>query len=197
VPNINLPMPIGITQTDTFFETLKKLSGNEIPEKYTKQRGRLIDAYVDAHKYTFGKKAVVYGEEDFVVAMAAFLDEIGIELALVASGGESGILQEEIKKYCPENKDKVTVREGYDFERIKEWSLANKPDIIIGHSKGYYIARELNVPIVRVGFPVHDRVGGQRIKHLGYTGTQELFDKIVNALIEQKQNTSAVGYKYM
>ena len=89
------------------------------------------------------------------------------------------------------------VREGYDFESIREWSLENKPDILIGHSKGYYIARELNIPIVRVGFPVHDRVGGQRIKHLGYSGTQELFDKVVNALIEHKQSNSPVGYKYM
>ncbi|WP_346862064.1 nitrogenase component 1 [uncultured Draconibacterium sp.] len=197
VPSIEMPMPIGITQTDTFFETLKELSGNEIPEKYTKQRGRLIDSYVDAHKYTFGKRAVVYGEEDFVVAMAAFLDEIGIELALVASGGESGMLEEEVKKYCPENKDKVVVKEGFDFESIKEWSLENKPDILIGHSKGYYIARELGIPIIRVGFPVHDRIGGQRIKHLGYSGTQELFDKVVNALIEYKQTISPVGYKYM
>lgn len=197
VPNINLPLSIGIVQTDAFFEELKQISGKEIPERYTKQRGRLIDSYVDAHKYIFGKKAVVYGEEDFVVGMAAFLDEIGIELALVASGGESGMLETEIKKYCPENRDNVVVREGYDFERIKEWSLENQPDILIGHSKGYYIARELNIPIIRVGFPIHDRVGGQRIKHIGYAGTQELFDKIVNALIEHKQNTSPVGYKYM
>lgn len=193
----NMPMPIGITQTDAFFETLQELSGNTIPEKYTKQRGRLIDAYVDAHKYVFGKKAVLYGEEDFVVAMAAFLDEIGIELSLVASGGESGMLEQEVKKYCPENKDKVLVKEGFDFESIREWSLKNKPDLVIGHSKGYYIARELNIPMVRVGFPVHDRVGGQRIKHLAYSGTQELFDKVVNALIEHKQNNSTVGYKYM
>ena len=197
VPLVNLPMPIGINQTDAFFNELEKLTGKKTPEKYTKQRGRLVDAYVDAHKYVFGKKAVVYGEEDFVLAMAAFLDEIGIELALVASGGESGVLEEEVKKYCPENIDKVKVREGYDFERIREWCLTNKPDIIIGHSKGYYIARELEIPMVRVGFPVHDRIGGQRIKHLAYSGTQELFDKVVNALIEHKQSTSAVGYKYM
>lgn len=197
VPVLNMPMPIGITQTDAFLEELKILSGNEIPEKYSKQRGRLVDAYVDAHKYVFGKKAVVYGEEDFVVAMSSFLDEIGIELALVATGGESGMLEEEVKKYCPENKEKVVAREGYDFESIREWSLENKPDILIGHSKGYYIARELNIPIVRVGFPVHDRVGGQRIKHLGYSGTQELFDKVVNALIDHKQRISPVGYKYM
>ncbi len=197
VPLVNMPLPVGIVQTDRFFDELKKISGKEIPEKYTQQRGRLIDSYVDAHKYVFGKKAVVYGEEDFVVGIAAFLDEIGIELALVASGGESGMLEEEVKKYCPENRENVVVREGYDFERIRQWCQDNEADILVGHSKGYYIARELNIPIVRVGFPVHDRVGGQRIKHIGYEGTQELFDKVTNALIEYKQTTSPVGYKYM
>ena len=197
VPLVNLPLPVGITQTDRFFEELKCISGNEIPEKYIRQRGRLIDSYVDAHKYTFGKKAVLYGEEDFVVSLASFLDEIGIELALVASGGQSGKLNDEIKKYCPENRQNVVVREGFDFESIREWCLENNADILIGHSKGYYIARELNIPMVRVGFPIHDRIGGQRIKHIAYEGTQELFDKIVNALIEHKQSTSTVGYKYM
>lgn len=197
VPLVRLPMPIGIIQTDHFFEELEKVSGNKTPEKYEKQRGRLVDAYIDAHKYVFGKKAVVYGEEDFVVGMCAFLDEIGIEIGLAASGGESGLLEKELIKYCPENEGKIEVREGFDFEQIREWSRANKPDILIGHSKGYYIARELGIPMVRVGFPIHDRVGGQRIKHLGYEGTQDLFDKIVNALIEYKQDTSPVGYKYM
>ena len=67
----------------------------------------------------------------------------------------------------------------------------------MGNSKAYYIAREMELPIIRCGFPIHDRIGGQRIKHVGYAGTQELFDKIVNALIEYKQDHSAVGYKYM
>lgn len=197
VPLVQLPLPIGITQTDRFYKELEKLSGNKTPEKYTKQRGRLVDAYVDAHKYIFGKKAVVYGEEDFVVGICAFLDEIGIEIALAASGGESGLLEQEIVKYCPENAGRMEVQEGCDFESIREWCTINKPDIMIGHSKGYYIARELGIPMVRVGFPIHDRVGGQRIKHLGYAGTQELFDKIVNTIIEHKQDTSPVGYKYM
>ena len=197
VPLVRLPMPIGITQTDRFFEELEKLTGKKTPEKYTKQRGRLVDAYVDAHKYVFGKKAVVYGEEDFVVGICSFLDEIGIEIALAASGGESGLLEKEILKHCPENGEEIAVREGFDFESIREWCIANKPDILVGHSKGYYIARELGIPMVRVGFPIHDRVGGQRIKHLGYEGTQELFDKITNTLIEFKQDSSPVGYKYM
>jgi nitrogenase molybdenum-iron protein NifN len=192
-----MPMPIGVSSCDTFFETLKEVSGKEIPLKYTKERGRLIDSYVDGHKYIFGKKAVIFGEEDFVVGMAAFLNEIGIEVVLAASGGESGHLESEIKKYCPENTDTILVKNGWDYELIHEWCAENKPDILIGNSKAYYIARELNIPIVRCGFPIHDRIGGQRIKHLGYTGTQELFDQITNTLIGSKQDSSAVGYKYM
>ena len=53
------------------------------------------------------------------------------------------------------------------------------------------------MPLIRVGFPIHDRIGGQRIHHLGYRGAQELFDRIVNALMDSKQETSTVGYSYL
>ncbi len=197
VENHRMPIPVGVEMNDLFFETLSRVSGIPIPEKYLKERGRLIDSYADGHKYVFGKRAVVYGEEDFVVAMTIFLSEIGIDVALAATGGESGRLAEEIRKYCPAKAGTILAKNAYDYEMIHEWCTANKPDILIGNSKGYYIARDLKIPIVRCGFPIHDRIGGQRIKHIGYTGTQELFDLIVNTLIQDKQDKSPVGYKYM
>ena len=45
--------------------------------------------------------------------------------------------------------------------------------------------------------PIGDRIGGQRILHLGYAGAQQLFDTVANAMIEKKQNDSPVGYFYM
>jgi nitrogenase molybdenum-iron protein NifN len=35
------------------------------------------------------------------------------------------------------------------------------------------------------------------VLHLGYLGAQELYDRIVNALLEVKQETSTVGYAYL
>jgi hypothetical protein len=67
-------------------------------------------------------------------------------------------------------------------------------DLVVGHSKGYPLAKKLNIPLIRVGFPIHDRVGGQRILHLGYAGAQQLFDTVANAMIEKKQDDSPVGY---
>ena len=196
VPRINLNIPIGINATDAFFNALEKLTNTKTPEKYTKQRGKLVDAYVDGHKYVFGKKAVVYGEEDFVVAMISFLEEIGIETVLCASGGDSGLLKTVIEeKINP--RTEILIHDNFDFEEIATVCKTLKPDILIGNSKGYYIARELGIPLARVGFPIHDRLGGSRIKHIGYEGTQQLFDLIANTLIQQMQDHSPVGYKYM
>jgi nitrogenase molybdenum-iron protein NifN len=197
VENHQMPLPIGVKLSDAFFNALEKISGKKMPTRYNRERGRLIDSYADGHKYIFGKKAVVYGEEDFVIAMTTFLDEIGIDVVLAATGGESGKLESEIRKYCPERGETILAKNHFDYENIHEWCQKNKPDLFVGNSKAYYIARELQVPIIRSGFPIHDRIGGQRIKHVGYSGTQELFDKVVNALIEYKQDHSSVGYKYM
>ncbi|CAK8712815.1 Nitrogenase [Candidatus Electronema halotolerans] len=193
-----LGMPIGIEETDRFFALLSDLSGQVMPEKYQKERGRLVDAYVDGHKYVFGKRTIIYGEEDLVVGLTAFLAEIGIVPVLCASGGTSGKLAGAIAEVTDGIlAEQPDVHEGADFFDIAEQAEVLKPDIIIGHSKGYPLARKLDIPLIRVGFPIHDRVGGQRILHLGYQGAQQLFDSVTNALIAKKQDDSPVGYSYM
>ncbi len=198
VPNHRLGLPIGIRETDRFFEVLTSLSGRALPEKQVSARGRLIDALVDGHKYVFGKKAVVYGEEDLVVGLTSFLAEIGVQPVLCASGGKSGRLVDAIGEVTDGMlANPPEVHEGTDFYEIAENAETLEPDLLIGHSKGYSLARKLNIPLIRVGFPIHDRIGGQRILHLGYQGAQMLFDVIANAVIQKKQDDSPIGYSYM
>ncbi len=197
-PLFRTGLPIGLRQTDTFFELLAKISGRSIPAKYRECRGRLIDAMVDGHKYIYGKKAVVYGEEDFVVGMASFLAEIGIQPLLCASGGKSPLFKEKVTEVlenigCAD----AMVQNNVDFYDIEESARTLEIDLVIGHSKGYTFARKENIPLIRVGFPIHDRVGGQRLLHLGYHGAQQLFDTITNTVIAHKQDSSSVGYSYM
>ncbi len=198
VPWRPLGMPIGLRETDEFFKGLEDLTGRITPGKHAAERGRLIDAYVDGHKYIFNKRAVVFGEEDLVVGLVSFLAEIGVKPVLCASGGKSGRLAAAVAEVTgtllPEP---PVVREGVDFFEIAEEAEALGPDLLIGHSKGYHLAKRWQVPLVRVGFPIHDRFGGPRILHLGYRGAQNLLDQIVNAMIERKQETSPVGYGYM
>ena len=39
---------------------------------------------------------------------------------------------------------------------------------------------------MRVGFPIHDRLGGQRILTSGYVGSLNLLDRITNTYLEKK-----------
>lgn len=198
VKNHRIGLPMGLRESDRFFETLEAVSGSPMPRRYELERGRLVDAYVDGHKYIFGKRAVVYGEEDLVVGLCAFLSEIGVDVVLAGTGSRNKGLEEAIAqvthgtaRVAPE------VREGVDFHDIAAEAATLAPDLVVGHSKGYRYAREWNVPLVRVGFPIHDRFGGQRLLHLGYKGTQALFDRVVNSVIEKKQADSSVGYGYI
>ena len=198
IPLHRLGVPIGLRESDALFALLVELSGRSAPARYLAARGRLIDSLVDGHKYLFGKKAVVYGEEDLVVGLTAFLAEIGVRPVLCASGGRSGRLASAIGAVIGDLPVPMPeVREDVDFQDIEDLAVSLAPDLLIGHSKGYAMARRAGIPLVRVGFPIHDRLGGQRILHLGYHGAQQLFDVIVNTIIAKKQDDSSVGYSYM
>jgi nitrogenase molybdenum-iron protein NifN len=197
VPRRLLGLPIGIRESDAFFSALGEIAGREAPVKYQRERGRLVDSLIDGHKYAFEKRAIVFGEEDLVVGLTAFLSEIGVTPVLCASGGRSRQFESCLRAAAPDLPKETLVREGFDFAEIAEAAADLKPDFLIGSSKGYSIARRLGVPLIRVGFPIHDRIGGQRVLHLGYRGAQEIFDRIVNALLEVKQEKSPIGYSYL
>jgi nitrogenase molybdenum-iron protein NifN len=201
VPCKSTGLPVGIRETDRFFDILSAVSGRPVPQKYAGQRGRLLDLYIDGHKYVSGKKVVVYGEEDLVVALTAFVVEIGMKPILCATGGESGILAGTLKTVLGTlYSDEITVGEGMSFDQMDTLLTGDarqKPDIMLGNSKGYYIARKLDIPLVRTGFPIHDRIGAQHKCIVGYEGATAMFEEIVNALLDDKQRRSPVGYKYM
>ncbi len=198
VKNRRISQPMGIRASDRLFDHLAALTGLPIPEKHKAERGRLVDSYVDGHKYIYGKKAIVYGEEDMVVGLTGFLAEIGVMPILCASGGKSKKLAEKIAEATGDLlPEQPQVHEGMDFYDISELAESLGPDLLVGHSKGYPLAQKLSIPLIRVGFPIHDRMGGQRILHIGYRGAQQLFDLVVNACIAKKQSDSPIGYSYM
>ncbi len=195
VKGARLGYPIGIRATDRLVETLTELTGKKIPPELDEQRSRLADAYADAHKVLSGLTAAVYGEEDLVVGLVHFLSEVGVHVTLAASGGASGHLEKALQVCCPELTPSLRVLEDADFFEL-EAEAETIPDLLIGSSKGYSLSRRWKVPLLRVGFPLHDRFGGARVRLFGYEGTLELFDRLVNTVLEQRQTENPVGYTY-
>ncbi|MDR1575988.1 MAG: nitrogenase, partial [Treponema sp.] len=208
VPLRQLDLPIGIKNSDRFFGALAEAGGGEIPEPFIKQRDRLVDAYIDGHKYCNGRRAILYGEEDFVAALASFLGEIGVTPVIAATGapevkaqagdaaGKAGF-RERISAALPGVSQNIEILEDADFVTMLEKARHLDCDLVIGNSKGLYLSRELGIPLARCGFPIHDRIGGQRILHLGYRGTLNLFDLLCNTLMQATQDKVSKGYTYI
>ena len=197
VKNDRIDFPIGIVNTDRFHALLSSITGTEMPEAFRKERGRLVDSYIDGHKYLFGRKVIIYGDEDFVVAMAGFLDETGLVPVLATTGAYHTAFAERVDAALTTNRGRIQAAEDTDFASLLERAKDAGAEMVIGNSKGFYLAKNLGIPLVRCGFPVHDRIGGQRILHVGYRGTQNLYDRIVNAFLEVKQGSSRIGYSYL
>jgi nitrogenase molybdenum-iron protein NifN len=196
IPRHALGLPVGIEATDTFLSVLSRISGHPFSGELEAERARLLDAYVDAHKVLAGQRAVVFGDEDIAIALALFLAEIGVAPVLVASGGTGALADSAVDAYPALRKFDVSFLPDTDFGRLGEAAKQAQPTLLVGHSKGYKLARELDIPLVRVGFPVHDRFGSARLSCLGYSGTHRLFDDLVNNILADRQAKSSIGYFY-
>ena len=195
VPGLHVPLPIGLENTDTFFETLSRISECQIPEKYLNERGRLLDTMVDVHKYLYGVRVAVYGDPDKVAGLVSLLLESGMHPVLVVSGSRSQGFRDDIKSRLKDAGSDwdTTILDGVDFDTFNDAVQDTGPDILIGDSNGKYISKAESIPLVRVGLPIHDRVGAQRLLMVGYRGAMELIDRITNTILEaQEDNKKAV-----
>jgi nitrogenase molybdenum-iron protein beta chain len=196
VPALIGPTPIGIRNTDTFLQNLKKMTGKPIPESLVRERGIAIDALTDlTHLFFAGKKVAIYGNPDLVIGLAEFCLDLEMKPVLLLLGDDNSGYQHDsrIKAFEEKVGFKMEVVTNADFweleDRIKNKGL--ELDLILGHSKGRFIAIDNNIPMLRVGFPTYDRAGMHRHPVVGYAGAIWLAEQMANVLftdMEQKKN---------
>ncbi|MDP4090222.1 MAG: nitrogenase cofactor biosynthesis protein NifB [Bacillota bacterium] len=191
VPLYRLPLPLGLNNNDAFFTLLSELGRKPTPDKYVKQRGRLLDAMIDAHKYNAEIRAAIYGEPEYCYALTKFCLENGIRPKLIAAGTENRLMKEKIRKLYRHTEDYPTILDDTDFETIEKLVLNLDVNMLIGNSDGRRIEEKHKIKLVRVGFPVHDRLGAQRKVILGYEGTMALIDETSNSVLAGKE----AGYR--
>lgn len=184
VPFYRCPYPIGIEATDNFINLLSKITGLEIPETFVKERGRYIDAMIDSHKHNSEGRAVIYGEPDIVYSMTKLCSENGIKPVFACTGTQSEEMIEALNGI--ESNDDLNIIDDVDFHTIQQRARELEANLLIGNSDGKIITEKEGIPLVRVGFPIHDRVGGQRQIITGFNGSLMLLDRLTNTLLENK-----------
>ena len=183
---VNLPIPIGLDNVDQFIAALSSQTGLPVPGQLALERGWLLDGMADSHKYNAEGRPVIYGEPEMVYALTCTCIENGAEPVVIASGSPHSKLGNLIGPMVSELLEQPIIIEEADFASIEHAAVSSGATIGVGHTGGKFLTERHGIPVTRIGYPIHDRIGGQRIFSAGYAGTLAFLDRFTNTLLEQK-----------
>ena len=186
-----LPLPTGIRAMDMLYDTVRELGGT-INAEQEKERGRYIDAITDCHKYCAAGRAAIFGEPDFVGGVVRLCCEVGVVPMLAVTGG---VCADFAERLLPEIKaaaelafaDAPVISDDRDFAFIEKYCAELAVNMMIGSSDGRRISHKYDIPLIRCAFPIHDRMGGQRVRTVGYEGSLFLLDSMANIILGGKE----------
>ena len=196
IPVETLSMPIGIAGTDKFIEAVAKFTGKDVPEEITFERGRSIDAMTDAHQYIHGKRFALFGDPDLLIGVVSFLLEMGGMPIHIVCTNSTPLFKKAMESLLASNPygQEATLYAGKDLWHLRSLLVTEPVDMLIGDSHGKWAARDANIPLVRVGFPITDRVNLHRYPIIGYSGVINLITMIANTFLEEVDRNSPEAY---
>ena len=188
VPCELMDLPIGIHATDTFIDTLRRMAGVSVPDSINLERGRLIDIITDMHQYFYGKKVGLVGDPDQLISLTEFLVSIDMMPIYVVTGTPGKKFEKRIREITKDVPHEVKVAAGAnaDMFLFHQWIKNESVDLMMGNTYLKYIARDEDIPFIRFGFPILDRVGHGYFPTVGYRGGMRLLEKILDALLDRQ-----------
>lgn len=197
VPFQIVRVPIGVKATDRFIQGVANAAKVSIPQEIADERGRLVDALVDMQQYFHGKKVALFGDPDQLIPMTQFLVDLGMKPTAIVSGTPGKIFMKRMEDILGEKVPEARYANGAgaDMYKLHSWIKEEPVDLIIGNTYGKYIARDENIPFMRMGFPILDRIGHSYFPSVGYMGTLRVAEKILNLLMD-KQDETALEEKF-
>lgn len=186
VPAHILPMPVGLGNTDAFISTMTAITGKEASVSVEADRARLLDTMVDAHMYLTGLKVAIFGDPDLVEGLVRFTAELGMIPRFALTPTDSKPWAEDMMKLAEELDLDTEFLMKSDLHELHKRIKQEPVDLLIGHTKGKFIAQDEQIPLIRAGFPIEDRFGYHRRSVVGYRGGMYLVEEFVNAILSQK-----------
>jgi len=196
VPVETISLPIGIAGMDRFIEAVAKFTGAEVPEEITFERGLAVDAMTDAHPYIHGKKFALYGDPDLLIGLVTFLLEMGGQPVHIVCTNSTPTFIKDMEALLASSPygQEATLYAGKDLWHLRSLLVTEPVDMLLGDSHGKWAARDANIPLVRIGFPITDRVNLHRSPIIGYSGVINLITMIANTFLEDVDRNSTEAH---
>ncbi len=197
VPFETIDMPIGLTATDRFIMALSKAGGVSVPDEITAERGRLVDVIADMEQYLHGKKVALFGDPDQLIPLTEFLLDLNMKPIHIVSGTPGQRFEKRMRQILDERSPETNFKNGLqaDMFLLHQWMKNEPVDLLIGNTYGKYMARDEDIPFIRFGFPILDRIGHSYFPNVGYSGGLRLVEKILSALMD-RQDRDALEEKF-
>ena len=187
VPCEILGLPVGLHGTDAFVDTLRRMAGVSVPDALNLERGQLVDIISDWHQYLYGKRVAIVGDPDQVLALTRFLVSIDMRPVHIITGSKAGKKYEKsLREAVSESPEAANIKVPGDMLLFHQWVKKDPVDLIIGNTYAKYIAKDEDIPLVRHGFPIYDRMGHSYFSTMGYRGAMRLLEKLLNAILDRK-----------
>jgi nitrogenase molybdenum-iron protein beta chain len=186
VPCEILDLPIGLAATDTFIDTVRRIYGVHVPDSLNIERGKLLDVITDMHQYFYGRKVALAGDPDQLISLTEFLVSIDMWPIHIVTGTPGKKFEARIKEITREVPHPVNVKSAGDMFLLHQWIRHDPVDLLMGNTYLKYIARDEDIPLVRFGFPILDRIGHSYFPTVGYRGGLRLLEKILDALLDRQ-----------
>lgn len=180
------PTPLGIVGTDAFLLKVAEITGKDIPAELEAERGRALDAMADSNYYLHGKRFAIYGDPSYVEALVEFYMEMGAEpVPVVITNATKRVGKALTKKWADKPFAKgVTVHNGADLWHLRSLMISDPVDFLVGGTHGKQLSTEMNIPLIRIGFPIFDRHHLHRYATFGYQGVINMLQWSVNTLLD-------------
>jgi len=185
VPAELLDLPIGLRATDRFIDKVRTVAGIEVPDELTRERGRMVDLMSDMQQYFEGKRVALVGDPDQLIALSEFCADLDMRPVYIVSGTPGKVFEQTVLERLEERIPEVKIANGAnaDMFLLHQWIKQESVDLLIGNTYCKYISRDENIPLVRHGFPILDRVGHSQFPTVGYMGGIRLMEKMLDAIL--------------
>ena len=115
--------------------------------------------------------------------------ELGFSPKYVITGATGRAFENRIAEILDGQYPDAIVKDQTDLLELHERMKGDPVKLLIGNTYGKQIARVEDVPFVRVGFPILDRVGHRMFPSVGYAGAMRLVEKFSDAILDHKDRT--------
>lgn len=174
VPDYRFGLLLGLDAVDAWLMALADISANPVPERWQRQRRQLQDCMLDTHFMLGDARVAIAADPDLLLGFDRLLRGMGARTV-------SAVVPARAPSLAHSPLERIQVG---DLEDLEHSARDAQAQLLLGNSHALECAQRLGIPLLRMGFPQYDLLGGFQRCWLGYRGTSQALFDIANLVVE-------------